>query len=253
MSILSDNIRYLRAQKKFTQQKVADDLIITRARYSKYEEGIDPPLVILQHIAHYFHVSIDLLLSVDLRKVPMEDLLKLEGNRILLPIMVDKNGDNFIEIIPHTSKAGYLTGYSDPEYIESLQYMSLPFAGAGKHRGFPVEGDSMPPHEDGTYIIGTYIENQNELKPGMTCILMTRNEGMVYKRILKVSEDSLLVESDNVIYPHYEIKTSELLEVWKFFCNIGFVDRKHEKDQTNVAKMFQELRKELEEIKSKIR
>lgn len=137
--------------------------------------------------------------------------------------------------------------------MESLQYMSLPFTGAGKHRAFPVEGDSMPPHEDGTYIIGTYIENLNELKPAMICILMTRNEGMVYKRILKVSEDSLLVESDNVIYPHYEIKTSELLEVWKFFCNIGFVDRKPEKKQNNVVAMFQELRKELEEIKLKIK
>ena len=74
-----------------------------------------------------------------------------------------------------------------------------------------------------------------------------------YKRILKVSEDSLLVESDNIIYPQYKIKKSELLEVWKFFCNIGFVDSKPEKEQTNVVAMFRELRKELEEIKSKIR
>ena len=71
MSILSDNMRYLRAQRKLSQQRVADDLIITRGRYAKYEDGVsEPPLSLLQNIARYFQVSIDLLLAVDLRRVP---------------------------------------------------------------------------------------------------------------------------------------------------------------------------------------
>jgi transcriptional regulator with XRE-family HTH domain len=254
MSILSENIRYLRSQRDCAQQKVADDLMITRARYSKYEEGIsEPPIVILKSIAHYFQVSIDLLVSVDLRKVPMKDLLKLEGNRILLPITVDRNGDNLVEIIPHTSKAGYLTGYSDPEFIESLQYMSLPFTGPGTHRAFPIEGDSMPLAGKGAFIVGEYVENLRSLKPKMTCILITRNEGMVYKRIVMVNNDSLLVESDNELYPPYLVSGPEILEVWKFYCNIGFIDDKPGKPETDVIVMFKELKKELKELKSKIK
>ncbi|MET1057679.1 MAG: helix-turn-helix transcriptional regulator [Pedobacter sp.] len=73
MSILSENLRYLRAQKKCSQLCVANDLIISRARYAKYEEGkSEPPLDILKLISHYFEVSIDLLISIDLRNVTDE-------------------------------------------------------------------------------------------------------------------------------------------------------------------------------------
>jgi len=65
MSILSENIRYLRAKKGLSQQKVADALIITRARYSKYEEGAaEPPLEILIRMARYFDTSIDTLVTI---------------------------------------------------------------------------------------------------------------------------------------------------------------------------------------------
>jgi hypothetical protein len=40
----------------------------------------------------YYFVSIDILLSVDVQKIPIEDLLKLGDNRILLPITVDQQG-----------------------------------------------------------------------------------------------------------------------------------------------------------------
>jgi transcriptional regulator with XRE-family HTH domain len=70
MSFLSENLRYLRAQTKCSQQQVANALIISRGRYSKYEDGkSEPPLAILLRISHYFEVSIDLLISADLRSI----------------------------------------------------------------------------------------------------------------------------------------------------------------------------------------
>jgi len=74
MSFLSDNLRYLRAQKKWSQQQVANELIIGRGRYAKYEDGkSEPPLDILQRISYFYEVSIDLLIAVDLRDVPEAD------------------------------------------------------------------------------------------------------------------------------------------------------------------------------------
>src|SRR5690606_3246856 len=148
------NIKYLRARKNASQREVAEGLQISRDRYAKYEDGKNsPPPEILLMISRYFHISIDLLLSVDLTKVLTGDLLKLGDNRILLPITVDRNGDNYIEIIPHKARAGYLTGYADPEFIENLPQISLPFLGSGKFRAFPIGGDSMPPHDDQAYIV----------------------------------------------------------------------------------------------------
>ena len=253
MSLFSDNIRNLRVKKKISQEKLAEALAITRGRYVKYEDGTsEAPYEILKKISYYYHISIDLLLSVDVRKIPLDDLLKLEDNRLVLPITVDAAGENFIEIVPHKAKAGYLTGYADPEFIESLQHISLPFLGSGKHRGFPVEGDSMPPHEDGSIIVGRYIEKLGDVMDGKTYILITKSEGMVYKRLNKNKKNMLVVESDNNFYPAYEVKASDILEIWEYECNIGRSDRKQESTEiASVKNMFLELKREINDLKSK--
>lgn len=222
MSLFSDNIRYLRLKQNLSQAKLAENLIITRVRYAKYEDGTsEPPYEILKRIAHYFHVSIDLLLGVNVQKVPFDELLQLEENRILLPIAVDPNGENFIEIIPHKARAGYLSGYSDPEFIESLQHISLPWLKNGKFRAFPITGDSMLPLQDGSYVIGRYVENYGEVRDGKTYIILTKNEGIVYKRLNKNGKNALLLHSDNSYYPPYEVKVSDILEIWEFACSIA--------------------------------
>ena len=101
MSLLADNIRYLRNRLDYSQQKVADDLMITRGRYAKYEDGAsEPPIDILVRMSRYYNVSIDLLVTVDLRKYSLNEILKLPDNRILLPVKVDRHGANVIELVP---------------------------------------------------------------------------------------------------------------------------------------------------------
>lgn len=255
MSLFSDNIRSLRVKHKISQEKLAENLCITRGRYVKYEDGTsEAPYAILKKIAHYYHISIDLLLSVDVRKIDTEDLLKLENNRLVLPIIVDREGENFIEVVTQKVKAGYLNGYADPEYIESLQQISLPFLGQGKYRGFPVEGDSMPPHEDGSIIIGRFVESLGEVLDGKTYIFITKNEGMVYKRLNKNKKNVLVLESDNRFYPKYEIKASDVLEIWEYECSIGRSDMKPKvSDPVSVEKMFLELKREISEVKESIK
>lgn len=254
MSLFSDNIRYLRLQKNLSQEKLAENLLISRGRYVPYENGTsEPPYDVLLRISKNFHISIDLLLTVDLRKVPIDDLLTLGDNRILLPITVDRSGNDIIEIVPHKAKAGYLTGYSDPEFIENLQHISLPFLGTGKFRAFPVEGDSMPPHKEGSYIVGRYIESLGEVNDGKTYILLTKNEGVVYKRLNKNGKNTILLNSDNSIYKPYEIKLSEILEIWEFACSVETKPFKPDDlNSLNLKDIIQELRKDIKEVKGKI-
>lgn len=251
MSLFSDNLRYLREIRKETQNHTAKNLDIKRARYEPYESGkIEPPYDILKKMASYFGISIDLLLSIDVRKYKIEELLKLDDNRILLPIKIDPDGRNVIEIIPFKARAGYLTGYADPEYIESLQQISLPFLGIGKYRAFPVSGDSMPPHDDKTFIVGRYVENLGEIKKDKTYILITASEGITYKRLSGKNIDSLTVEPDNVIYNPYEVKLSDILEIWEYVAHIGRDDSKPEMTEAaNVYGLFMELKKEIRSMK----
>lgn len=252
MSLFSDNIRYLRVKNGYSQEKVAQDLSIQRERYRKYDDGTsEPPYEILKKIAAYYGLSIDLLLCVDVRKVKTEELLKLDNNRLLLPITVDRQGNNLIEIVTQKAKAGYLTGYADPEYIENLQQFHFPLLGPGKHRVFPIEGDSMPPHENGAFIIAKYLEGYREITDHKTYIVITRDQGIVFKRVTREG-DTLILASDNTFYPPYKVDAADILELWEFEYYLGKKDLKPAPAQSNdIGAMFEELKREIRQIASK--
>lgn len=251
MSKLSENIRYLRGELNLSQQALADSLKLTRGRYAKYEDGAnEPPIDVLISMSKYFKISLDLLLTVDLAKYPIDRILTLADNRIILPITVDGKGENKIEIIPQKASMGYLNGYSDPEYIENLQSLSLPFLRNGKYRAFPTEGDSMPPYNDGTYVVGKYVENIADLKKGKTYIFITRNEGITYKRFQKNSTESISVTPDNDFYEPYDIPKSQVLEIWEYACSINTEELGGSgMDMNSIKDMFISLKKEINELK----
>ncbi|KQR95080.1 XRE family transcriptional regulator [Chryseobacterium sp. Leaf180] len=253
MSIFSDNIKVLRGKRETTQQELADSLMITRSRYVSYEDGrSEPPYDVLIRISKYFNISIDLLLTVDIRKYPLNDMMNLADNRIVLPVVVDKIGNNSIEIIPQKASMGYLSGYSDPEYIENLQRISLPFLTNGKYRAFPAQGDSMPPFKDGSYVIGKYIETINDLKPGKSYVFVTLNNGISYKRFKSKNENSIMVAADNSFYQPYDISLSEIVEIWQYASGIFPEDFEHDALEYNVKDMFLEIRKDIRDLNRKI-
>lgn len=253
MTEFSDNIRFLRMRKSLSKESVAISLGLKLSTYATYESGrTEPPYEILQRIARFHHISIDLLLSVDIRKVDIEKLIQLEDNRIVLPITVDKDNQNLIEIIPHKARAGYLSGYSDPEYIESLQHISLPFLRNGKFRAFPVGGRSMPPYQDGSFIVGEYVEKLEEIKDGQTYILLTRDDGIVYKRVYCQSKNFVL-HSDNPEFEPYEIRASDILEIWKFACGITLNEFEPDNIPPETVKsLLSELNKNVLDIKERV-
>ncbi|PZU17244.1 MAG: XRE family transcriptional regulator, partial [Chryseobacterium sp.] len=247
MSIFSENIRYLRAQKKLSQQEVADNIFLSRVRYSKYEDGrSEAPYEVLIRISKYFKVSIDLLLTVDIRKYPLEDMISLPGNKILLPVMVDPEGNNFIEIVPQKASMGYLKGFNDPEFIESLQKMQLPFLKNGKYRAFLADGDSMPPFADQSIIIGEYVEKLEDLKANKEYIFVTK-EGITYKTFLKRSKKFITVSADNSFYEPYNILLEDIGEVWRYVRGILPQNYKpySPPDEANLKNLVDEAKKSI--------
>jgi transcriptional regulator with XRE-family HTH domain len=252
MSIFSENIRLLRSQKEVSQQVVADELFISRPALSKYEEGkSEPPIQILSRLAKYYHVSIDVLVGVDLRKVDLSNLMKLSDNRILLPILVDKEFNDNIELVPIKAKAGYLMGYGDPEFIQNLEQMSLPFLKEGKFRAFPIEGDSMPPHRAGSFVVAKYLEKLSEIKSGKTYIVLSKDDGIVYKRVFRKKGNEYELHSDNPVYEPYQIHANEILEVWEHAASIATTEYEPENlDYIDIKEMLQQIRMDIREVKA---
>jgi hypothetical protein len=51
--------------------------------------------------------------------------------------------------------------------------------------------------------------------------VITKSQGIVYKRLNKNGRNALMLHSDNTIYLPYEIKASEILEIWEYACSIA--------------------------------
>jgi len=256
MSLFSDNIRYLRESRGESQQQTAEMLEMKRGRYEPYESGkVEPPYEILLKISRYFNISIDLLLSVDVRKYPVNTLVKLDNNRILLPVKVDAHGENLIEIVTHKAKAGYAAGgFADLQFISGMDHIHLPWLSKNeKYRTFPIDGDSMPPHNEHSYVIGKYVEKPSDVVAGKTYIVVTKNQEMVYKRLQKKGKDTFVLHSDNNFYKPYEIKFSEIAEIWEY---AGSIERGIFKpdvaDLQPFEKVIRKLQEDVMEIRAKV-
>lgn len=256
MGVISKNIKHLRLLKGLTQEEMAVALQVTRSRIGSYEEERSSPTIeMLIKYSDYFKLSVDSLIKHDLTKTRDTSFLEIGHQRVLFPIVVDENNEDLVEIVPAKASAGYLSGYDDPEYIEQLQKIKLPFLPTGKHRAFPIKGDSMLPMKDGAYVIGKFVEDRRDIKNGSTYIVLTTHNGMVYKRVFnKIKENNtLLLVSDNKNYPPFEVCIEDVLELWEFSCSINTQEYdEHELKLSSILTMFNELGIELEELKKAI-
>lgn len=253
MKPIQANIKHLRSLKKLSQERFADDLGWTRSVVGSYEEGrSEPPIERLIDLSNYFNIPIDILVRKDLRKAKDTSFIEVGNKRVLFPVTVNEDNEDLIEIIPAKASAGYLSGYDDPEYIEQLQKIKLPFLPTGTHRAFPIKGDSMLPVKDGAFVVAKFVEDIEDIRNGKTYIVLTKNDGLVYKRIYLTDDDSndLLLSSDNKAYKPYLVSKESILELWEFTCciNTQEYDEKELK-LSSIMTMFQELKVELEAVR----
>lgn len=253
MSKISSNIRFLRQLKGLSQEQLADELKVTRSRIGGYEEARnEPPIDLLIRLSEYFHIAIDALVRGDLKKTNLDGLMKIGKNRILFPILLDSDGNDMVELVPLKASAGYTRGYADPEYIERLPQMKLPFLPTGKHRAFPIKGDSMPPIKEGSFVIAKYLENFSEVKLGQTYIVVTKEDGLTYKRIMAYNKKEAAYElhSDNKLYQPFKVKATEVLEIWEYTCCLNMNQYQNEElNLDSIMNMLRGLKVEIADIK----
>jgi transcriptional regulator with XRE-family HTH domain len=225
----NSNIKLLRKRRGRTQDEMANYLGMKRSTLSGYENGVaQPGIEALIAFSEYFNIAIDTLVKIDLLKLSESQLGEIErgfdvyvtGSRIrVLATTVDKNNEENIELVPEKARAGYTRGYADPEYIRELPVFNLPFLSKEKkYRTFQIRGDSMLPIPDGSWVTGEYVQDWNHLKNADACIILTLNEGVVFKIIENniKTEKSLRLFSLNPVYEPYTLAVKEITEIWKF-------------------------------------
>lgn len=255
MANIASNLKYLRKKNGLTQQQFADKMEIKRSLIGAYEEDrAEPKYELLKKIAEFFELTIDEFINDQIND-KWKPKLKSQGSNLrVLSISVDQNDRENIELVPVKASAGYLNGFSDPQYISELPKFQLPLPALrqGTFRAFEIMGDSMLPIQPGSVIIGEYLDNWNEVKPGETYVVISKNEGVVYKRAgnrFKESKELKLI-SDNKIYDAYSISSDDILEIWraKAYITTSLPEPNEEPTIESLSAMMSQMQKSLSRL-----
>jgi len=260
-----DNIKLLRKRKGRTQEDVAFALEMKRSTLSGYENGVaQPNLNALIRFSEYYGIAIDTLVKVDLSSLSGSQLSQLErgydiyvkgSNLRILTTTVDQDNKENIELVNEKAKAGYVTGFADPDYIKVLPTFKLPFLSRDKkYRTFQVSGDSMLPIPDGSYVTGEFVQDWYTIRNHHAYIVLTKEDGIVFKVLEnKIKEEGKIkLYSLNPLYLPYELPVTEIREIWKFVNYISSEVPEPNKEKEWLAEEVKQLKQQVQAIQMKL-
>ena len=261
----ASNIKFLRKRRARTQDDVAVALNLKRSTLSGYENGVaQPGIDILISFSGYFNMSIDTILKIDMTKLSESQLGELErgydayikgSNLRVLTTTVDSGNRENIELVAEKAKAGYTTGYADPEFIGELPVFRLPFlSDKRKYRTFQLKGDSMLPIPDGSWVTGEFLQDWMNIISGKAYVVFTLNDGIVFKILENniARDGKLVLYSLNPLYEPYEVHMNEVKEIWRF---VNYISNELPEPVMPEKQIFQSIaamKNDLERIKAKL-
>jgi transcriptional regulator with XRE-family HTH domain len=249
MSQAGQNLKYLRKLRGWTQEEFAGKLGIKRSLIGAYEEErADPRLEVLEVVGDIFKLSLDELLLKDLSITGNSYLAKRRQQKMLTAER------NMIHFVPVKAAAGYLAGYADSEFIDELNTFTLPMLTGSNYRAFEIIGDSMMPTPSGSIIVGEKIENPEDVKNDQAYIVVSRNEGIVYKRIVKSNraKNKFTLVSDNPQYQPYQVNVEDVVELWQAQLVISKISTQQRWDMNSLATMVNNLQSQVTSLKKKM-
>ena len=225
MSYAGKNLKFIRKQREWTQEEMAQQLQIKRSLVGAYEEErAEPRLEVQEAICALFNLSLEEFLFQDLSQkgslgqdvsnggsnsyLDRRRSMKLDRSASIVPI---------VPFVPVKAAAGYLAGYADPEFLDELNTFTLPMLAPGDYRAFEIIGDSMLPTPSGSVIVGEKVGSLKEVKNSNTYIVVSNADGVVYKRIITNDDhqEKLTLLSDNPLYEPYQVNSQDIVEIWK--------------------------------------
>ncbi|MFZ5941885.1 MAG: XRE family transcriptional regulator [Bacteroidota bacterium] len=259
------NIRILRKRRNRTQDDVAFALGIKRPTLSGYENQVaQPGIDVLLKFSDYYRVAVDTLVRVDLSALSESQLRQLEqgedvylrgSNLRILASTVNSDNEENIELVNEKARAGYTRGFADPEFISELPVFNLPFLSKNrKYRTFQLNGDSMLPIPDKAWVTGAYLQDWQSVKTGEACVILTLNEGVVFKIVenLIEKEGKLVCYSLNPLYEPFDIPVSEIKEIWKFVHYISHELPEPVIPENQLVRTVATLKQDIDRLKSRL-
>lgn len=249
MSYAGKNLKYLRKLRGWTQEDFANKLKIKRSLVGAYEEErAEPNLEVMKQICALFKLSFEDLLLKDLTAGKGGNYL---DKRRALKLSATSQQ---IQFVPVNAAAGYLAGYADPEFLDELNTFTLPMLAPGRYRAFEIVGDSMLPTPSGSVIVGEKVEDMEDVKNNNTYIVVSKNGGIVYKRINRNNRarNKVTLLSDNPLYEPYQVNADDIIEVWRAQMIITKANIQQRWDVSQLAGMVSNLQEQVSSLSKKM-
>lgn len=248
MAISNQNLKYLRKLRGWTQEEFANKLQIKRSLLGAYEEErAEPRIDVLETVCDIFKLTLDDILRKDLSDTKGSYLARRRSLKMA-------SGRSEIQFVPVKAAAGYLAGYADPEFIDELNTFTLPMLTGGNYRAFEIIGDSMLPTPSGSVIVGEKVDDLEDVKNNAACIVISRNEGIVYKRVQRNNrqKNKITLVSDNPAFHPYTVNAEEVLEMWQAQMVISRANSQNRWDMNQLANVVSDLQQQVSSLKKRI-
>ncbi|UTA70253.1 helix-turn-helix transcriptional regulator [Emticicia sp. 21SJ11W-3] len=281
MSLISNNLKYLRRLNGLTQEQFAQRIGTKRANVGAYEEErATPPVDTLKTIAGLFGISVDDFVQKDLKNLSETTLIPIvidtrqgsqnlfdfqSGNTELKPGTPSQNNlfnasgphsftsepkrsGNNIQLIRRFQFNEYLMRSKDVSFLKTLTDFQLPTLPFGEYRAFEATEDFA---FEGALLIGSLVKNWYEIADGKNYVLVTKAHGIIYRRVynqVKI-KGTLLLSSDNQRFPSIEISMNDVIETWEIKAFVSQVLPEPSISFDKVNNLVDELKFELERLK----
>lgn len=220
MSFIGQNIKRIRAVRKLSQAKFAELFNLARPSVGAYEEGrSEPKIQTVIEIAHYFGLSIDVLLTKELtvKELYSFNLVNQKLDAIHQSGPAQKITSQ-ASLVLQTQQLDYLVNYQKRDYLEGLPKCELPYQSKGKQRLFEMMGDHMVVDQQGIhhgdFLFCHRVELDSDKDELVGSVLLAVTKDMIVVGRLDKGDEMVLLP-DNPNFKPVEIAADRLIEVWK--------------------------------------
>ncbi|MFP4097119.1 MAG: XRE family transcriptional regulator [Cyclobacteriaceae bacterium] len=278
VSTASQNIRHLRRKYQFTQEEMAQKLGIKRSLLGAYEEDrANPRLDVLVRAAEIFNISVDQLVSEPFNELnatvkvspppaspvrtrPATESRKTEA--IPAPLQSVQS----MHLVPAAEFKQYFFNAVDADYLKKLPEIHLPLLTSPQttYRAFEVADNSMQPVAKGSVVASRQLESVQQIEDGKLYILVTRTEGVLFRRVFNQIENSghLLLEPTHPDFDRLKLSVmGREVEAWEVVLFVSpklpvaaeFPKPERELDLQQLTRLVLDLQQEVIRLKEMVR
>ncbi len=131
-----------------------------------------------------------------------------------------------LRLVPEKEFKQYFFKSVEQEYLENLPELILPLPSifGVQYRAFELTNDAMQLIHPGDFVVGQKIENIQSIRDGKLHILITRHEGILFRRVFNhiKSAGNLLLEADHQGNGPIELSVlGKEIEAWEVILHVS--------------------------------